>query len=152
MGIEDQAQEREIDGFTYRVNPLPFGAGRKVLMRVLRVLGPVIVAAADGGSQAQQGAAVLATLPQALSDADLDHFAKTFGDASFYRGGGSGVDWVPLVEQNQEQHFAGRYAAFTAWLLLCLEVNYAGFFTGGVLKDAVAKIKTLVNPKANPTA
>jgi hypothetical protein len=151
MGLDERAQEREIDGFTYKVQPLPFGIGRKVLVRTLHVIGPILKAlAANGrGTKWEQGAAALAAIPEALSDDDLRFLGDNFGDASWFRHPENG-NMVGLVAKTQEFHFAARYAAFTAWILFALEVNYAGFFSGGVMKDAVAHLRNLA-PAPSPS-
>ncbi len=120
MGLEERAQEREIDGRTYRVLPIPFGKGRALLVRVLQLLRPLL--ASSGGGEA------LASLIGELNDADLKLFAEAFGNASFVADGQG--NWMPLVPQNQELHFAGRYGEFLRWLTFCLEVNYGSFFAG----------------------
>ena len=130
MGLEERQQEKEIDGTLYRVTPLPFGIGQKALMRLLKVLSPVLSAALSDNSQG----AMLSAIPGALTEDDLAWFARTFGDASFYQEGGK---WVPLVTKNQELHFAGRYETFFRWLIFSIEVNFSGFFSG-LSRDASA--------------
>lgn len=138
MGLEERQQTREIDGVVYRVTPLPFGTGRPALMRLLKVMAPVLSAALAEPTNAN--AALLAALPTALSDDDLAWFARIFGDASQYQ---DGSRWVPLIQQNQELHFAARYEAFFRWLLFCVEVNFGGFFGGIKTASDVVDLVTL---------
>lgn len=140
MSLSDKNQEKEIDGFTYVVTPLPFGVGRQALMRLIRVVSPVFSAALGGG---KVEAAIFNALPLALSDDDVVYFAKVFGDASRYK---DGEKLVPLVSQNQELHFAARYKAFLQWLIFCVEVNYKDFFVSSMSGSGVADFMATLTP------
>ena len=122
MGLEERAQDREIDGVTYRSWPLPFGIGQKALLRTIRVLSPIMAVLTRGDQ-----AAVFDVLPTALTDEDVAYFSDIFGKSSKYK---DGENWVPLLTSAQELHFAGRYSAFMRWVVLNMEVNFAGFFDG----------------------
>ncbi len=122
MGLEERTQEREINGVNYSVTPLPFGVGRKTLMRLVKIISPIAAAAFRGDN-----AGVFEALPLALTDDDVEYFAKIFGQQSRYLEDGN---WKPLLPANQEMHFAGRYAEFVKWLVFSIEVNFGGFFSG----------------------
>src|SRR5262245_27205547 len=112
MGLEEKRQTREIDGVTYAVTPLPFGVGQKALIRTLKVLSPIMAAALKDRANGATGAAIFETLPGALTEEDVAWFAKVFGDASQFQLEGK---WIPLLVDQQELHFAGRYLAFFKW-------------------------------------
>lgn len=127
MGLEERRQTKLIDGVTYESQPLPTGLGIKVFNRVIKVIGPTFGAVTKETSQMAMLGALLEALPMALSDEDVDYLRQTFGTASWYQNGGNSV---PLVMQNQEQHFAGRYPALLGWLVFNIEVNFSGFLDG----------------------
>jgi hypothetical protein len=111
-------------------------------VRAFKLAAPVAGAVASGQDTGALGPAIGA-LAQGLQDADLDAFAKAFGNAASY----CLVDeqgnekWVPLVEQNQGLHFAGRPDAFFAWLMLAMEANgFFRFFSGQILKEAAGNL------------
>lgn len=126
--LSAQAQEKEIDGVTYKSWPISFSKGRPALMRLLGILSPVLSSMVGAKSKADTAAALFGALPASLSDADLAYFAKLYGDAAQYKG--EDGNWVPLIEKSQPAHFEGRYLAYFQWLAFCSEVNFAGFFTG----------------------
>lgn len=143
MGLDSKAIEREIDGVTYKVWPIPFGVGRPVLIRLLGVLSPVLAGVFKASTKEGMAAAVFDSLPSVLSDADLSYFSKVFGDAAQFKN--ERGDWQPLVEKNQGDHFAGRYLAFFQWIVLACEVNYASFFAGiknGASADGLLRMMT----------
>ena len=148
MGLDDNAQEREIDGFTYRVWPVPFGAGKRILLMVLRAFG----AAASAPTDAARITAILT----ALSDREITDIENVFGAASQY---GVGVERMPMVRQgkidNFEMHFAGRYDAYVRWLLLAAEVNYSCFFDGAkrqAIVDDARRLMPETKPATTPTS
>lgn len=134
--------EREIGGVLYRVKPLPFSVGRKMLVKLLKIMGPLFAAAFKGAILDKQLGAkevggpgmiseVMATLPVVLTDEDLADFSRVFGSVGSYFKDGA---WLALTSDNkknaQEYHFAGRYLEYMRWLTFNIEVNYGGFFAG----------------------
>lgn len=128
--LSAQTIEQEIEGFNYQITPLPFGRGRKALMRLIKVVSPVLSSAFKEGVDSDKLRMIsnaLDALPKSLDDNDLTYFAKEFGDTSRFADGGK---WVPLLPAKQETHFAGRYLAFLRWLTACIKLNYGNFFDG----------------------
>ena len=127
MSLDDKKQSRSIDGFEYSVTPLPFGIGHKALLRFMRLAAPVIaeMSTVGGGDMKNAIAAALRVIPNALTEDDVNYFAETFGKYSAYASDGKSV---PLVTQNRDLHFGGRYTAFFEWLAFCVEVNFSSFF------------------------
>lgn len=148
MDLSTQSQERTIDGYTYRVQPLPFKAAKSILMRLLRLGAGIAGSGANG-----MGAAVAAVMDK-LTDTDLDAMAKAFGDASFYREAETGGQGAPLIADKgiQDQHFAARLDAYLAWIMFSIEVNFARFFRGELLRAAGEQLATATaSPsKSNP--
>ncbi len=127
--LETQDVDREVDGVVYRLRPMPFGVGRRALMRLVKIVSPVLSSAfkAGEGDKLAMIARALDALPSALSDEDLAFFAKEFGNCSWYQ---DGDKWVPLLVARQETHFAGRYLAFAQWLAENIKLNFGPFFSG----------------------
>lgn len=127
--LEDRAIEEEIDGVMYRVWPIPMKPyGTAALVRLIKIVSPVLAGMLKAGTKQEVGAALFDALPDALSEADVDYFAKAFGDAASYMNDKG--EWAPLVDKVQAQHFAGRYWAYFKWIALAARCNYAGFFDG----------------------
>lgn len=146
VGLDEQQQQREIDGVTYRVFPLPFGKGKRVAQRLLRVMAPIFAAAGVARSQLEQGANVLASIPAALNEADLDFLEDTFADASHFLEPATG-NWIGLGNKTtRDLHFAARYDRFLAWLVFSLEVNFSSLFRGGVVRQAIGTVRELIAP------
>lgn len=149
--------EREIDGFTYKVQPLAFSTGLPILKRLIEIVAPIAAAALRGGSALDRAAGVLEVLPTAFTEHDLTVFRIAFGPRSHYLRE-DGV-WVPLVKNakidQQEAHFTGRYYAFIRWIVFCCEVNFAGFFGGATTSTDGNPMQTLLNmvtPKPSATS
>lgn len=132
-----EIRSKAIGNHTYRVRQLGAGEGRKALIRLVKILGPVFAPLLEGSGKVGAGWSFLETkasdvgrafevLAERLSDQDLDYFCATFGVCTE-------LEWPdgrakPLTLQEQELHFAGDYLAMFKWLAFCLEVNYSGFF------------------------
>lgn len=133
--LESKAIEEEIDGVMYRVWPIPMKPhGTEALVRLIKVASPVLGSMLKADTKQAMGAALFDELPKVLSTADIDYFAKVFGDASKFLNDKG--EWAPLVDKVQAHHFAGRYWAYFKWIALAARCNYAGFFDG--MRDAVA--------------
>lgn len=125
-----RAKEKEIGGVTYEAWPLVNDVGLPALLRLIRMMSPILAESIGAGTnKAAAAAAVISSLPSLLKDEDVLHFARLFGSCSRYRDEATG-NMVPLVWQNQGMHFAGEYLRQLQWLTFCVEVNYGGFFSG----------------------
>jgi hypothetical protein len=134
--------EREIDGVTYRTVPLGFAQGLPILKRLMDIAAPALAAtlrAGDGGKAATaaekkrqlaaMGAGLMAVLPSTLQTEDLTTFAKAFGAQSSYLN--DDAKWCSLAKDaDRNLHFTQRYMPFLRWLIFCVEVNFASFFSG----------------------
>lgn len=134
MGLDEKAQTRTIGDDVYRVHPVAFGVGRKALIKLVKIVAPMLAAASAPGTKDDKIAALLTALPESLSEDDVEYFADVMGAASW-------IDHADgrqqaLVKQNRELLFGHKYLEFFQWLGFALEVNYAPFFSG--VKDALA--------------
>jgi len=146
MGLEERIQQRTIDGTTYEVTPLTFGVGHKALLRFIKIAGPLLSAALEGkeGGYENAAASIFKVLPAVLTEEDIAYFSREFGLRTRYQ---DGSKWVPLVAENQEIHFAGRYSAFFGWMRFCIEVNFGGFF-GDLMRQGSAAVSLQGETKA----
>lgn len=142
MGLDEKKQQKEIGGVKYDMIPLGFAIGRPMLVRLIGIISPIL------GASAQGGGAVFDALPRCLSDDDIKYLAKNFGNASWYYRDDEQTA-IPLVEENQNEHFAGRYLEFVQWLTFGCEVNFKGFFVG--IKAEATKLAAMIPKNSTST-
>ena len=142
--------ERTIDGLSYETTILDADQGRKILVRVMKIMAGGAAAAGEKMNKGSWAAGMsgIAGLLERLSDEDLGVFIKTFGARSTVlldSGNRVRIADVYLL------HFAGKMLAMMDWLTFCIEVNYSDFFDGvraklaeiwGSLPDGTPKPKT----------
>lgn len=148
VNLEEKSQTKEIGGVTYRSWPLPWGVGRPLLIRTIELLAPLLGQVTQAGSNEEQAAALFGNLPKVLNDADLQAFARAFGQASKFTDAVTGNE-VPLVESNQANHFASKYLEFFQWLAFNMQVNFSGFFTGLKSINVLDGLQNLMAPQAS---
>ena len=123
-----------IDGTTYKIQKLGAKVGKRVLARMIRLVGPAI-----------EAENTLEKLCSALTDEQLDFFCDTFAAATRLS-----PEDKPEVELRLtdvfDDHFAGRYGAMMKWLKASVETNYANFFDELGLTPALleARMKSAV--------
>lgn len=144
MAIE--TKDRRIGATQYRITQLPAKRGRALLVRFIRLLGPGAGAFVGGLGRARSGldgavgvgiADALHDLCTRLSEEDLAVVCDEFAEYT-----------VVVVSRDVERrlkdvfddHFAGRYDEMLAWLRACAEVNFASFFVGSRLGDALPRL------------
>lgn len=133
-----KSEDRTIGRATYRVTQLPSSKGREVLTKLIKLAGPSLsrllqdfngeklsVLDLDTGAVGQ----ALEQLAANLGERDLDYFCEVFGESSVLL---QGASQPKLTKEFQDFHFAGEYLEMFKWLLFSLEVNYRGFFPGGL--------------------
>jgi hypothetical protein len=128
MGLE--VKERQIGRATYRVTQLGFKAGRAAMVRLTKLLGPVLSRSLEGANGRALSVAGLAggvlELSERLSEQDLTYFCELFGEKTeLVLDDGKRPILLPAY---QETWFAGQYQELFQWLAFCVEVNYADFF------------------------
>jgi hypothetical protein len=159
-----KSESTTINGNTYEVTQLPYTLGQRLLMRLIKTLGPAFADAlaqapdVDPGTDLMSvnitqlapaiGAAVRAVTSQ-LSEADLDFAVATLAEYSKIKRPTDSMS-VPLKGE-MEFHYAGNYAELAQWLGFALKVNYGGFFRGqGSVADLLAKLQA-ARPKVSPS-
>jgi hypothetical protein len=130
-----QSETRTIGGDEYEVTQLPSGRGRKLLLRLLRIVGPAIAELVKDGTSsvklsdvsADGLAAALQELAARLTEDDFEYAVRELTSGTKVRiAGGPAVK----LETVSELHFAGNYGAMLSWLGFALEVNFRSFFGG----------------------
>jgi hypothetical protein len=154
-----KTEEKVIGEHGYRVTQLPGIKGRKVLVRLYKILGPALAALIDDTVQkpaqtiTQYSAddvelssvsAALSVLAVKLREDDLEYLCEQLAACTLVNIEDTDK-WVPLSKDLQNVVFAGAYKEMFLWLGFALEVNYGGFFDGvGGVSGFVSK---LANPK-----
>lgn len=129
--LSDHAQTREIEGFTYKVQPVPFEKSFPALMRLIRMLSPTLAAFFREKGLNLRVAAIFDRIPQILTDAEMKFYGDLFGSYSWVI---DGEKEIPLITSNRNLHFNMRHLPYLRWILFAMEVNFAGFF-GGIQND-----------------
>lgn len=140
-----------LDGESYQLTQLPSTEGLGIYSKLLRLLGPMIRSALSdpavtGGAKASvaaedpeklqlsdsAGLKIASIIIQGFETLDttfLLELAQSFSKVTMVKLEGSG-----FVEMSAgdifDQHFAGRYAHLTRWLLAHLKLNYSDFLAG----------------------
>ena len=128
MGLE--VKEKKIGRAVYRVEQLGTRKGRPAMVRLTKLLGPImgkLLEGGDGKSVTTSGlAGALTELSDRISTEDLDHFCELFGEKTelVLDDGKRPVLLLPY----QESWFAGHYGEMMQWLAFCAEVNFGDFF------------------------
>lgn len=133
-----EASTKRIGETNYKVTQLRAVKGRRLLVKLLKALGPAATAIQD----AKDGnvGALLGKLTGSLDEDLVDELCDTFaGCTEFDLGNGK---WIGLGETGQfDLRFAGKYGDMVKWLTFALEVNYGSFLgeflkSGGKVSDA----------------
>ncbi len=74
MALSDHAQTKTIGGVTYVCTPVPFGVGKRGLIKLINLIAPIFAAASRGGV-----GGILQALPAILDDGEIEYFAELFG-------------------------------------------------------------------------
>jgi len=139
-------EQKQIGEWHYETTQLGSKDGRRLLVRLYKLLGPAAaeflagLEDKDGGKGGAQIRNLGDVKTDAIADAvtelaaritedELDHVVDTLAKKTrVSQNGTSG--WQPLVEQS-EMIWAGNYTEMFKWLAFALGVNYSGF-TGGL--------------------
>jgi hypothetical protein len=150
-----KTEERTIGAHTYRVTQLPAPVGRKLLVRLTKVIAPVLGTGVKGidlkdpqklsllDIDLDSLGDALATFAEHLSEADLDYLCDVMAKQTQVNNIGElgPAQWLTL-DSVQEHHFAGQYGDMFRWLAFSLEVNYRSFLSGNAgLSSLAAHLK-----------
>lgn len=122
-------EKKRIGRFDYEVKQLGAIAGRDLLVRMSKMLGPALGMILSGKASLAQAGAALASASQMLEPAELEHFCDVLGRSSSVYVTEAGKPAVKTLDlAYQELHFAGEYAEMFQWIGFAMEVNFGNFF------------------------
>lgn len=121
-------ESRAIGASTYEVTQMGALQGRKVLTRLLKIVGPAYAMVSTKGVEA-----ALSEVVTNLSEDDTEYFCAAFEPLTTVTVG----DKKPRLSGIADIHFAGDYMSLIEWLVFCFEVNFSSFFRD--LKSAVGR-------------
>ena len=142
MAVE--TKEHVIGEYAYQIQMLGAALGKKVFMRLVRVVAPAVEAES------------VAKFAELLTDEQLDFLCDTFAKVTQF----SPVDdpskqFALSTKGLFDSHFAGKYGEMMKWLWACIETNYESFFAEMGLTPELLKHLTSLNgltpTPANPT-
>ena len=148
-----------IDGFTYEVTQLGAIEGRRLLVKLSKVLLPALgalVKGADGNiADVDLSKIDLAGAAEALATAmdpdEFDRIVDQLAGTTEVWGPGFG-DLGGNLPRAFDEHFSARYASMLKWLAFALKVNFSDFFDGkGSVAGLVAGLRSPVAPSASPS-
>lgn len=155
--------EKTIGSHTYAVSQLGALSGRKMLLRLIKLVGS---GAAAGISSLGSGVAksieeiiargsgdALLELLQRLDEAEVASILDELARSTRVK---LSADTEPLLSEIFDMHFAGRYDDMLAWARFALEVNFASFFGGSsgfgsALKSLLQKVKSALQSRKGST-
>lgn len=154
-------REKQIGEYRYLVTLLGAKAGRSMLVRLTKLLGPATASFLEGVLHAKGGLTESLALgsADAIRDIALKLTEKDLADISDQLAHFTAVvishDTEPQLDKILDEHFAGRYDAYMQWLAFALEANFASFFgaSSSGSRDLLARLKTLLaSASTSPTA
>lgn len=123
-----KTETRVIDGVEYRVTQFGALEGRKVLLRLLKAVGPLFAAFAElkgeGEGKLKDAIPHLDSALNGLKEEDLEYLCDVFARCTEVKLNGK---W-PNLPDVFDLHFTGKYISMFAWLKFCVEVNFSDFF------------------------
>lgn len=125
-----ESSTRRIGRYEYKVTQLQAIKGRRLLVKLLKALGPA--AEALSVSSQDNAGALIGKLTAGLDEALVDELCDTFAARSEFQL--ENGKWMDLAGQF-DLHFAGQYGEMAKWLAFAVEVNY-GSFLGELMKNA----------------
>lgn len=111
-----------IDGFQYKITALPATEGRRLYLALIKVLAPGLekLPSLKDAKSADKILALVSGSIEGLDIHTLDDFCETFGrHCEIIRGQNA----MTISPAEFGEHFSGRYAAMTKWLLECIKAN-----------------------------
>lgn len=128
--------EKEIDGRTYIVSPLPATKGLAVLTRIIKVVGPSIGEIGDIETvMSSDLTLVLKGLSERLDETVVSGVVSDLLSTVQVRADGRYTELARIIDTE----FAGRIGRMLRLLGVCLEVNFGDFFGAGGLQSSIMK-------------
>jgi len=147
-----QEKTFEINGQRYRIQQLGAREGRRVWLKLLKVLsGPLKAASeAEGGVTEMLLVKALASLFDAVDDEMFDELCEVFGKKTQVYVKESDK-WPELTGVVFDTHFARNYVAMMQWLGECVVFNFGSFLGEASIGDAIAQLRKVASKSLSPT-
>ena len=127
----------------YRIKQLGAREGRKLYLKVAKVLAEGVRVALSGGDEVANEKLVvdaLAGVVDAIDEATLEEMCEIFGKHTAVKVvTDKGTNWPDLIGVVFDQHFAANYGEMTMWLGECVVFNFASFLGVTSLGSAIEK-------------
>lgn len=138
-----EAQTKQIGECQYRVTPHGALQGRKVFVRIVNSIAPVIRAMRSEGDVEPDIAGAIADTLKGLSDEDFAWLCDEFAARTFVvHSDGREL----MLSKIFDVHFAANYSNMIAWLVFALGVNFGGFFQDQALGDLLDTLMKKASP------
>lgn len=118
-----KSETKLLESTEYRVTQFGALEGRKVLLRLIKSIGPVLMPAA-GAKDLAAALPGIGTALEALKEEDIEYLCDVFARHTEVRVNGK---W-PQLSDIFDLHFGGKYLEMFLWLKFCVEVNFSDFF------------------------
>lgn len=122
MALEKQS--RQIGEFSYEVTQFGAKLGNRVLLKVVKSVAPLFMAAAAAGNLKDIDVNGIASAIAGVSEDDFEWLVEQFAGATDVQIG----EQTPSLKKVLDVHFAGKYLEELEWLAFAIEVNYGPFF------------------------
>ncbi len=138
MGIE--RKEKQCGDHVYEVQQFGAKQGRRILVKVFKLLGPALGEAAGADKGQTDGATISALLRSASESVDVDLFDEVCDAFAQCTRVHLDDKRAPKLDDddNFDQVFAGNYAEMFQWLAFAFEVNYGSFLGASLAQLARA--------------
>ncbi len=125
-----RTEKKVIEGITFEVNQLGAREGRRVLLKLGKVLGPVMGSLFElqDGIKLDVVLYAVGQIVERISDGDLDDLCETMGKHTEFMPAGS-TKTINLSMAQQDLLFAGKYHVLFQWLAFAIKVNYEDFIS-----------------------
>lgn len=144
-------QEKQIGANTYVVTQFGAKEGRKVLFRLVKMLGPFAAGLVKGGFSGAAIGEAVGSFASGASEEDFDYLCEAFSGQTKVKlpvtATGATEVPVPLVKLF-DNHFRGHYGDMILWLVFAVEVNFASFF--GEIASGDPRLAGLLAAKVAP--
>lgn len=143
--------EREIGGHVYKVTLLGAKAGRTMIVRLLKLLGPTlagfventVTGKGDGIESIALG--IAEAFRQLAEKIHADDIGAISDELAKFTSVVIDHERQPQLDRVFDDHFAGKYDCMLQWLAFALEANFSSFFGGSAgAKTLLGRVMTAI--------
>lgn len=146
-----ETKNKKIKETTYYVTQLGSMEGRRVLLKLAKILTPLVIDKTITNKHELENKLEnifirlvegISRFVDNLSEEDFSYVMDVFIPTTSINLGGS--DTITLDKEKADLHFAGKYLEMLEWLQFCIEVNYSDFLPD---RGLIQKLIHLVGPQ-----